>query len=76
MNNLRDPEKEKLNGRLTNIVCFGCGAFMRIRLARKGKNAGNLFLGCENFPNCKGSANVPEDMSNIFDADPDEEIPF
>ena len=76
MNNIPDPEKEKINGRLTNIACFNCGGFMRVRLARKGKNAGNLFLGCENFPNCKGSAEMPDNLDNIFDEDPEEEFLF
>ena len=35
-------------------VCPQCGAGMVRRTARKGGNAGAEFLGCSNFPTCRG----------------------
>ena len=76
MYKLTEEDKEKLSGRITTINCFDCGSQMRIRLARKGRNAGNLFLGCSNFPNCRGSAEMPEDIEDLFEEDPEEEFTF
>ena len=33
--------------------CPSCGGNMVERTARKGKNAGNTFWGCSNFPKCR-----------------------
>lgn len=35
--------------------CPKCGSFMRVRLAKKGRNAGNSFWGCSRYPYCKGT---------------------
>ena len=35
-------------------LCPICGREMIKRTARKGKNAGNTFWGCSQFPNCRG----------------------
>ncbi|MFP8967818.1 DUF2726 domain-containing protein [Pokkaliibacter sp. CJK22405] len=36
-----------------DVLCEACGSLMVLRTARKGKNAGNQFLGCSNYPECK-----------------------
>ena len=33
-------------------TCHNCGANLVLRVARKGKNPGNKFWGCSNFPKC------------------------
>jgi restriction system protein len=33
-------------------ICQNCGAKLVLRTARRGKNAGNKFWGCANFPKC------------------------
>jgi restriction system protein len=35
-------------------LCPICSQKMIMRTARKGKNAGNIFWGCSQFPNCRG----------------------
>ena len=37
--------------------CPKCGSGMVLRNARKGKNAGNTFWGCTQFPSCRGIVN-------------------
>jgi four helix bundle suffix protein len=37
--------------------CPICGQPMIIRTARQGKNSGNKFLGCSNYPQCRGTVN-------------------
>ena len=34
-------------------LCPKCGGKMVERVARRGKNAGNTFWGCSNFPQCR-----------------------
>ena len=63
----------ELVGRITNVICFTCGAQMRIRQAKKGRNAGNLFLGCSNYPNCKSTAPMPDNIADMFEEDENEE---
>jgi len=38
-----------------NPSCPICGKKMVVRTAQKGKNAGQEFLGCSNFPKCRGT---------------------
>ena len=38
-----------------SILCHLCGAPMRRRIARRGKNAGRAFLGCSRFPHCRAT---------------------
>lgn len=40
--------------------CPRCGATMVVRTARKGANTGEQFLGCSNFPRCKGTRELPK----------------
>tara|TARA_B100000446_G_scaffold184352_1_gene206119 strand:- start:7219 stop:8046 length:828 start_codon:yes stop_codon:yes gene_type:complete len=35
--------------------CPKCGGGMVVRTAKKGPNAGDQFLGCDNFPRCRGT---------------------
>lgn len=37
---------------------------MRLRTARRGRNAGNQFWGCSRYPDCQGSASLVSDMPN------------
>jgi len=37
----------------TANLCPDCGGELVLRVARHGKNAGNKFWGCSNFPKCK-----------------------
>lgn len=39
-------------------VCPVCGGKLVLRTARKGKNAGNQFYGCSNYPKCKYTRNI------------------
>lgn len=41
-----------------NRMCPLCGKALVIRIARQGKNAGNRFLGCNGFPNCKYTESI------------------
>ena len=47
-----DPEPEE------TVLCPRCGAQMIKRQAQKGKNAGNYFYGCSNYPKCRGIINI------------------
>lgn len=38
--------------------CPRCGSRMVMRLARRGRNAGNHFWGCSRFPSCRGTQNL------------------
>lgn len=44
---------EHPDGVIGEVVCPNCGGQMVLRDGRYGK-----FLGCDNFPRCKGSRNV------------------
>lgn len=35
--------------------CPSCGAEMKERVAKRGRNRGNRFLGCTSFPECRGT---------------------
>ncbi len=39
-------------------ICPWCGGNLVIRTAHKGKNAGNSFYGCANYPRCKYTRNI------------------
>jgi restriction system protein len=39
--------------------CPKCGSPMVVRVARKGPNSGNKFLGCTKFPQCRGASPIP-----------------
>jgi restriction system protein len=42
----------------TPPFCPVCGKVMVLRTARRGQNAGNQFLGCPDYPGCKGARQV------------------
>ncbi|MCK5697257.1 MAG: NERD domain-containing protein [Gammaproteobacteria bacterium] len=47
--------KEKVN----HPLCLQCGHPMLLRETKKGKNKGQKFLGCSQFPQCKHTLNNP-----------------
>jgi ssDNA-binding Zn-finger/Zn-ribbon topoisomerase 1 len=36
-------------------TCPQCGSHMVLRTARRGRNAGGQFWGCQTYPRCKGT---------------------
>lgn len=40
------------------MICPTCGSIMIKRTATKGKNSGNEFYGCRNFPKCRCIVNL------------------
>ena len=48
------PEKQQSIA----TACPKCGSEMVLREAKKGKNAGNQFLGCINFPQCRAILSI------------------
>lgn len=51
--------------------CPRCGAEMVIRTARRGKNKGNQFYGCSNYPRCKYTLNINEEPENVVNPNND-----
>lgn len=43
-----------------NDICPWCGNKLVLRTATKGKNAGNKFYGCSNFPKCRFIRNIKQ----------------
>ena len=39
-------------------TCPKCGGDLKQRQAKRGKSAGNYFLGCSNFPKCRYTKNI------------------
>jgi hypothetical protein len=39
-------------------ICPRCGGKLVIRTAKRGKNAGNHFFGCSNYPDCRFTKNI------------------
>jgi len=52
---VRSSEGARLHVADPDPSCPRCGAAMIKRTARKGKNAGQDFLGCSQFPKCRGT---------------------
>ena len=50
--------KQKKIERETQNHCPKCGGQMVIREVKKGDNAGKQFLGCSNYPRCRGIINI------------------
>ena len=50
--------------------CPDCGSGMVRRTARQGPGAGNDFWGCSNYPNCRGTRNIPS-APEVADDSPD-----
>ena len=54
------------------VECPTCGSEMQLRTARRGRNAGNQFWGCSQFPRCRGTRDVdaPDDSSSDAEVEP------
>lgn len=52
----KDVENE--DNSFDKFVCPKCGGQLIIRTAKKGKNVGNQFYGCSNFPKCRYIQNI------------------
>lgn len=50
-----DHIEERQVNREPLLSCPRCGSDMRLRTARRGKNAGSGFWGCSRFPKCRGT---------------------
>ena len=46
--------KKIVKDKQSEQICPKCGSEMRMRVGKKGENAGNKFLGCSTFPKCRG----------------------
>jgi len=46
------------NRHSSNSICPKCGSELKQRQAKRGKSAGNYFLGCSNFPKCRYTKNM------------------
>lgn len=44
----------------TDERCPKCGGALILRTARRGANAGNQFMGCSNYPQCRYMLNLPQ----------------
>lgn len=55
---LKEVRTEELARREGAPLCPECGASMRKRMAKSGKNAGNPFWGCSAYPKCNGTKEV------------------
>lgn len=53
------------NSPKTANLCPDCGGELVLRVARQGKNAGNKFWGCSNFPRCKFTKTSGETGSGL-----------
>ena len=51
-------EEQKVVNVEENLVCPRCGGQLVLRTAKKGKNVGNQFYGCSNFPKCRYIKNM------------------
>lgn len=58
-NNITNKSDKKEKSTVsTGLVCPRCGSELVIRTAKKGKNVGNMFYGCSNFPKCRFVRNI------------------
>lgn len=48
-------------------MCPDCGKPMRLLTARKGRNAGSKFWGWSDYPACKGTREVGDDLTEQTD---------
>lgn len=51
-------EDKKLEMPEIEPLCPICSSKMIKRTAKKGKNAGNSFWGCSQYPNCRGVESI------------------
>ena len=50
------------------VECPKCGSEMQLRTAWRGRNAGNQFWGCSQFPRCRGTRDVDAGDDSSSDA--------
>lgn len=55
---ISEPSENEVNAveeqqPVEEMICPKCGALLVLRMAKKGKNAGQSFYGCSSFPKCK-----------------------
>ena len=46
------------------VICPKCGAYMVLRTAKRGKNAGERFYGCSGYPKCRETASISSNHAN------------
>ncbi len=68
INNLGDKEKRKIDklattGDYTTPTCVRCNVKMTKRTAKTGKNAGGEFWGCVNYPKCKNTIQIRNNLN-------------
>ncbi|MDH5600672.1 MAG: restriction endonuclease [Gammaproteobacteria bacterium] len=51
-------EEKKLEALEVAPLCPLCGSEMKKRTAKKGRNAGNKFWGCSQYPSCRGVESI------------------
>ena len=50
----KNQQVSKSDNEIRVPTCPKCGSEMKLRIAKKGKYAGQEFWGCSNFPDCRG----------------------
>ena len=54
-------DEEEIKEEESNVICPKCGkGHMVKRVASRGKNKGNIFYGCSNYPRCKNLITIEE----------------
>jgi len=54
----RDHIKSLNERHNSTTICPNCGSKLIVRTARRGRNAGKQFLGCENYPKCRYAKDI------------------
>src|SRR5258708_10251519 len=54
-----DEEGRPVQPVKVDIACTKCGGAMAVRRGRRGS-----FLGCTNYPKCRGTAPIPDDLKD------------
>lgn len=54
----REIQEGQNSAEETEMCCPLCGSKMILRVAKKGKRAGQKFYGCSNYPKCRGIVNT------------------
>lgn len=49
----KEQHKQDVYDKSHGLICPECGGKLVLRTARTGRNAGNQFYGCSNYPKCK-----------------------
>jgi len=53
-----EPQRKEQTGSDSDVSCPLCSAQMVQRVAKRGKNKGNVFWGCSRYPECRGIRSV------------------